>query len=256
MAKTDGLEDPGARLVDFGELAKNLSGQVLPPTEMTSENSQKTEKTVFFDVDPNLVDAKNRPFDPKIHVTDPDGKPKLTKTGKLRVRPGADGPETPASTGGAPPLPPMLSPHVVLGSILSGLQIAFGPDWKPTQEESEQLQYWVQRYSEEKGFQDLSPGWGLLLVSICYAGPRLATSQETHRRVKPLTDKIQDLFINLWVKFKYRGNKRIGTQPDYREDQARKNTASDGSGGSMGESGNRSTGAGPSGLFGMVRPRG
>lgn len=89
------------------------------------------------------------------------------------------GPDTPAAPAAAPePLPDVptdqfkiaaLGACTVLYSV--GMTIG-GDEWRPSDDEHENLSQSFEAYFRVKGITDLSPGWALAIALVAYAGPR------------------------------------------------------------------------------------
>lgn len=161
-----------------------------------------------------LVDIKGRTFDPALHVVNPDGTPKLTKTGKLRVNPLAKASDKQKEAAKPPEVLPDFSPEMIVGIVTGACMMVLGPDWQPEEQESVMLTQATRRYCEAHGVGELSPGWTLLAVAALYAAPRLY-KPETQKRLKPIMERVKDGWTALWLKFKYRKGFKHA-QPDNR----------------------------------------
>lgn len=197
------------------------------------------------------VDGFGRPFDAAIHVTDDAGEPVLTKSGKLKCRPGCGlggrgnkganreaGPRSqvggPAGGPGAP-TDAVRREHTraaavaavetvgTLGRMLGGEEWAFIRDEsRGIDERSAGVDAFAQ-YFEAKGIEDIPPGVALAIWAMAYAGPRFA-APKTRGRLK---------LAGAWIKTKWpfkrrnKGKHTDAARTDSRDDRKRENDAGD-----------------------------
>ena len=179
-------------------------------------------------------DSKGNPFDPDIHVTDDDGRPKLTKSGKLRMRPGRKSASNVSvgPTSNAAGLSPQqklqarqagdaaANSLIMLGVVLGG------EEWHPIKDESTGLDEKAHLtmafgdYFEAKEMTDIPPGVALTIAVSAYALPRF-TMPQTKTRMQKFKE---------WTatKIAKRRMKKNGPQPDSRNDGKRKDDTSEG----------------------------
>jgi len=162
-----------------------------------SESQIPQGKTESPRVDTRLKDSGGNNFDSSIHIFDEiTGKPKLTKTGKFRKKPGR---KTSTGDGSAQSESKRLSCREAgkvsaEGVFLIG-QSVFGEEWKPVIDpetginEPENLTTAFAAYYEATGFRD-PPPWLMLVMGLgAYAGPRLA-APKTQGKLKRFTQWI------------------------------------------------------------------
>jgi hypothetical protein len=153
------------------------------------DNAQRAAWSEYRDTD-------GQPFDSAIHVTNSDGSPALTKTDKLRKRPGRKAGATSAgikSTVGKPGVSAdgtddntanaeaqARAAGVAAAETLFTVGVALGGDeWKPQkdartgQDEREFMRDAFGTYFEAKGMTDFTPGIALCVAVGAYAAPRL-----------------------------------------------------------------------------------
>lgn len=157
-----------------------------------------------------LRDKQGRPFDPKLHEVDAQGRPKVTRHGWVRPKggrrgvdrgaPGEPGPrQTPGGSiiGDRPEAPPgepdpgtmACAIHTVAAIETVGVMIG-GQDWqfrrdKATGQDERQdgIRAWAGWYTA-RGIVDVPPGLALSLWAVAYAGTRLMSSKTTHTRIE------------------------------------------------------------------------
>lgn len=167
------------------------------------DNEKEQQKAGFRD-------KMGRAFDKLMHLTDEDGEPKLTKTGRLRIKrgfgPDAKTPKT--STIGGLDAPPGITfadgqrdgeaEILATGQSAASLtflvgMFAFKEAGKPTKDEVNQVTYAYQTYFRAKNIRDLPPGVILATALMTYAGPRLILP-ETRKRSSKLWTKVKKRF--------------------------------------------------------------
>ena len=169
-----------------------------------------------------LFDRMGRAFDRTLHLTDDDGKPRLTKGNKLKIKrgQGPDAKQKESKIGGldapggiafAEGQAAQEAEILVTGQSAASLTFLLGimvfkEDGKPTQDEINQVTYAYQTYFRAKNIRDLPPGVILATALITYAGPRM---------MKPKTSK---KIAGAWEKIKKRYSKNKRT-PESNEDQ-------------------------------------
>ena len=167
------------------------------------DNEKEQQKAGFRD-------KMGRAFDKLMHLTTEDGEPKLTKSGRLRIRRGF-GPDakTPKqSTIGGLDTPPGITfadgqrdgeaEILATGQSAASLtflvgMFAFKEAGKPTKDEVNQVTYAYQTYFRAKNIRDLPPGVILATALMTYAGPRLILP-ETRKRSNKLWTKVKKRF--------------------------------------------------------------
>lgn len=172
-----------------------------------SQSPNQEAKTESPRVDTRLKDSSGTVFDPAYHVFDDEtGKPKLTKTGKFRKKPG----RKPSGSGGATADAKAMSCReagkVSAEAVFVTGQALFGEEWKPVIDpehgihEPENLTTAFAAYYEATGFRD-PPPWMVLVIGLgAYAGPRLA-APKTQGKLKRFTQWI-GLRLTGWRKKK------------------------------------------------------
>jgi len=121
-------------------------------------------------------------FDERIHYRDESGRPKKTATGKFRKR-RSDSPYAGASTtsntgsgSSAPSADECVATGAVCAQVLFTVtQAAFGPEWKPDDNEAQALPKAFADYFRATGALVLPPWVPLLAACGMYAIPRLNT---------------------------------------------------------------------------------
>lgn len=174
------------------------------------------------------TDKFGRAFDDKIHVSNPNGTPRINrKDGYISIKPGTwervGGKGQPKSKIGDIPGrssvshdqgggadrggPPLMSPEQA-GMIAANMTFTFGmaiggDEWKPIKDESlgvDEAAFMTLAYTEyfkSIGVKDIPPGWLLVLALGSYALPRL-TMPKTQNRFGKLVS---------WIKHKLRRSK-------------------------------------------------
>lgn len=150
-------------------------------------------------------DKMGRAFDALIHLTDDDGEPKLTKSGKLRIKRGF-GPDakTPkvstiggidetGKVGFAQSADQSEAEILATGQSAASLTFVigmavFGSDGKPSQDEINQVTYAYQTYFRAKNIRDLPPGVVLVTALATYTVPRLMKPKTT-KKISTLWDR-------------------------------------------------------------------
>ena len=213
--------EPNSGLADVGALAGSLASEQPEVSEHTvAIEMQKTEqrKAQFAD----LKDTNGAGFDPAVHVTDSNGDPVTTSSGKLRKRPGrkagGDAPRqashigTPGTTGtstqnsGQDVSFKRRATGVHAARMLTSVSVMIGgEEWKPIKnaqygvDEQEGLNEAFADYFEAKEMEDIPPGMVLAMVMLSYAGPRFAMPK-TQSRVGKLKDWFASKYFNYKVK--------------------------------------------------------
>ena len=156
--------------------------QTPPPDTETKTESPR--------VDTRLKDNGGTVFDPTYHVFDEaTGKPKYTKTGKFRKKPGRKSSVNSSPQAEAKAMSCREAGKVSAEAVFITGQALFGEEWKPVidQEngihEPENLTTAFAAYYEATGFRD-PPPWLVLVIGLgAYAGPRLA-APKTQSKLK------------------------------------------------------------------------
>lgn len=178
---------------------------------------------VDIDADPEDFEIVNssteETFDPSYHVSDKDGNPVLTKTGKFRKKPGRNSAGK-SGTGGLnypePPAPDNvgLAAETAAAIYINSGVVIFGPEWLPDGHgEKEGLVDAFRAYLDAKGIDDIPPGLALSIAMMGYAAKRLYMP-ETQTRLSR---------IILWVKLKAGMVKYNASRNDTRSDRMREN---------------------------------
>lgn len=160
-------------------------------------------------VDVRQTDAAGDYYDPAIHMTDENGQPKLTKTGRYRKRPGRSASGTTAGT--SPREAAVRASCREMGklsahSVFLVGQTAFGEEWKPVVDnelginEPENMTTAFAAYYEATGYRD-PPPWVILAIALgSYAAPRIP-KPKTQSRIKRISQWI-GLHLMGWRKKK------------------------------------------------------
>ena len=169
-----------------------------------------------------LKDKLGRAFDAVMHLVDDDGEPKLTKSGKLRIKRGygPDARKTKVSSIGGIDAPITFaegqpSPEAeILATGQSAASLTFvigmavfGSDGQPTKDEINQITYAYQTYFRAKNIRDLPPGVVLVTALMTYTLPRM---------LKPKTSK---KISSVWSKVRQKFSKDRRGAPQPNEDQ-------------------------------------
>jgi hypothetical protein len=174
-----------------------------------------------------LRDASGASFDASLHVTNADGTPKLTASGKLRKRPGRksggasslgglkrDGQTTPAD------LAQSRQAGIELANLMLSLSVQVGgSDFAPEKGEQEHIENTFARYAEIKGFKEFSPGWALAITVAGYYGKR-AVMPDTRTRLQRAKVWLAQKLVAIKVK-------KNGARADIRHDGKRENDTSE-----------------------------
>lgn len=175
-----------------------------------------------------LRDKHGRPFDPEMHVTDDKGKPRLTREGRLSIRPGrGTKPGTPPPTAQARSIVPPAVDQIkatagapaadyrgvavlTVANIVSLCTILMGKQWQAPDPEVEAMCQAWEAYYRKKGISEVSPEAMLALAMSGYALPRMI-HEDTRSRVKRAGGRMR-----AW--FKKRRPKPAPEDPDARPD--------------------------------------
>lgn len=185
---------------------------------------------VDLDADPeddfDIVNATtNETFDPAIHVSDKEGNPVLTKTGKFRFKPGRKSgqsrtsginiPQTDAADEDEEKI--RLAAQTAAAIYINTGVVTFGPEWLPDRAANEQegLSEAFYQYLKAKGITDIPPGLALAIALSGYAAKRM---------YMPQTQTKMQRFI-LWVKLKLGRAKLHATRNDFGANRVRENDA-------------------------------
>lgn len=160
-------------------------------------------------------------FDPSIHATNDDGTPRLTKTGKLRLRPGAKsrlnaGLNLPGEK--PPPTEYDVAGHAAAMIFVTTGTILLGADFQPENEgEHEQVANAFACWCEANNINDVPPGIALAIALSGYIGKRL---------YKPTVSERLGFAVS-WTATKFGSmGARLGAWFNTRPDRLRKNNAS------------------------------
>lgn len=171
---------------------ENLGSSGTDTTSSSSPSGDSGNTTFRFSEPP--VDTHSG-FDPAIHCSNPDGTPKLTKTGKFRFRRGskagfkhatvAGGTVGQPVTGSQPNFAQTASFLVEL--TFSGFKFIGGEVWEPTPSERSNITDAATKYCAAKNVQDLPPGVALVMAFGMYAALRI-----THEDSKLTINSIKE----------------------------------------------------------------
>jgi hypothetical protein len=221
-ADPDNVKETPADLVgivaDSAGMMESPTGIMESPTGIM-DGPEQSEPSIVGE----LVDKLGNAFDSAIHQTTKDGRPLVTKTGKLARRPGnkagSNGhksklviPPTPgASTGGpATPAPDaaakssagrLLAARAAASTLISAGIWYGGDEWRPYKgtvegrdiDERQSLINAFDEYFAAKEIDDFPPGIALTITVWAYAAPRV-TMQGTANRTKSLWGRFK-----LWL---------------------------------------------------------
>lgn len=202
----------------------DVLGSMPDPTEGVAEREQakmteQQEKTA------GLVDREGREFDPSIHRTDENGDPKLTKSGKLAMKPGKSSKagQSKLNTGGESKEEKQAreardksraAGTMAANIAISSMVTVGGDDFMPRSEqqcgydERNMLQQAYADYFEASGYTDFPPGIALTAVMFAYVSPRL-NMPKTRKRLFGFFD---------WVK-NFRKKRKKGNRKRDSEDK-------------------------------------
>lgn len=194
-------------------IADDISDSAPEPQQHAIDDFEITEKARQSEF-AELVDADGSPFDPAIHVTDAEGNPKLTTTGKLRKRPGrksgtGTATKSTIATGPAPdPEAEARRAARATGTVAANLLISMGcmfggDEWQPRRDagydEKAYLETAFADYCEATGVSDIPPGLALTIAISAYAGPRFAMPK-TRSKTKSFFMAIKKWWVNRKLK--------------------------------------------------------
>lgn len=215
------------------KFADSIAESAPEPTESIPEEPRSSTHSLYTE----LRDALGNAFSPDEHVTDDDGKPILTRAGRLKRKPGRKGGATGQRSslrvpGGIPATPDAAadlqsSRAVAVATVASiqslGMMIG-GDEWKMKKDESTGLDEFAHgveaftNYYDASGIRDIPPGLGIAIFGISYAVPRFF-QPKTKSRVKLAYE---------WAKVKIFRGKR-NAQSNSRDDRKRENDTRDSS---------------------------
>lgn len=202
------IENTGPSNINVDSLAGSLAGEQPDVSEHTvAAEMEKQEQRKQQNAD--LKDSDGNPFSSEIHVTDANGDPVLTTTGKLRKRPGRKG----GASGGTPSHvarpgtttqnsgqhdPRATGRHAArmfssVSMMLGGEEFRPIKDEKQGVDEMEGLEEAFSDYFESKEWDDIPPGIALTLVCFSYLAPRFFMP-----KTKTRLSKVKD-----WIAAKY-----------------------------------------------------
>jgi hypothetical protein len=218
---------------DVAGLAGSLGDEQPEVSEhaVAIEQQKSDERKAAF---ADLKDGDGAPFDPSIHVTNADGEPLTTKTGKLRKRPGrkADGATRSQSHVAVPGTTKQDSGQQAAQELTqkrrqSGMHAARmftsvaamigGEEWKPQKiekyglDEQESLDESLADYFEAKEMEDIPPGVALVMVVVSYMAPRFMMP-----KTKSRLGRLKDWIASKWFesKVKRKGGKVGQLKPE------------------------------------------
>lgn len=244
LEKTDSVEseEPVATGSNPDSIADSLAEEQPGVSEhvIEQENAKREQRAANAE---GLTDSDGNSFDPSIHVTDEDGNPKTTTTGKLRKRPGRKA--------GGSTIQGRPASHVGLGAsthqnsgqvntdqmaiekrratgqhaakMLTGVaQMVGGEEWKPMKipdqgiDEQKHLNEAFADYFEAKEMDDMPPGMVLSVVVLSYAAPRFAMPQ-----TKTRMQKAKEWIAHKYLNWKHGGKKKkaVVKEKDKEEDK-------------------------------------
>ena len=150
------------------------------PNESTIESKAREDRRP-------LVDRLGRRFSPRLHRSDADGRPILTKDGGLQIKPGKVGkdsaPTRPHSStsGGTDPKRALgydTSGRAMAATIFILFQCFGGKEFKPVQnqevDEVEEMTAACSAFCEQHDMHDIPAGWALAITVAMYAAPRFS----------------------------------------------------------------------------------
>lgn len=231
VERTDAL---GADLDSITETLANAS----PTPNHAAINAQKEQNEEAKAQYADLRDSKGNRFDPEQHVTNDSGEPVLTKTGKLRMRPGRKaGQKSESSSKGhiggqantknengmtAQEVAHARATGTAAASALITAGVVLGGDeWQPRVDskegvnEHESLSFAFGDYFEAKGVTDIPPGVALTIAIVGYAAPRFVMPKTQSRVTR----------FKLWAATKWNNRKAKKVE---KKDGAQSNTGNDG----------------------------
>jgi len=164
------------------QVVENMSS---PSPDVVSEEAPRLGKE-------DLRDPKGRPFDPELHLSNPDGSPKINvKTGKICLKPGPEKKKLKKGLGKGSGvqgsvsdlnLPPGLSEsRMAAAATVDAIGqvgiLCFGNEWQFMKndqfDERENLIMTMDRYYQVKGVRDIPPGLALTIALGGYVLARL-----------------------------------------------------------------------------------
>lgn len=205
LSHVDGVEKPGADSIAETITVPAVT-DVPRETDADADVSRETDADAGAAADDAVADAQAAllGFDPALHLTNPDGTPRLTKKGAyMRKRGPAKGSSSKSKTGDADlfsdtvaaPAPTSVSRETVqapapatAAAQLNNRAVAamlvttcttlaekvIGPEWKAEKDEAKALTDAARVYLDSIGGVEISPGAALAIAVVGYSLPRLA----------------------------------------------------------------------------------
>ena len=168
---------------------------ILPNTESELEASQEVLEEITRDmpeVQEHAIEAEKekqngstslddfgRAFDPEIHATDDEGKPKINKDGTFRKKRQSKKSKL-SMPGDEPGSVSIKVGHQMAESIFNFGQLIGGEEWAPIRnekygvDERQQMRDAWANYAAEKSWHDFPPGVAVTMVTMAYVIPRLS----------------------------------------------------------------------------------
>ena len=207
LSHVDEAENPGADS-NAETITEPAVTDVVPrETDADADVSRETDADAGAAADDAVADAQAAlvGFDPALHLTNPDGTPRLTKKGAYMRKRGPAKGSTPKSKAGdtdlfsdAPPSPAVSretqptasvapSPATTAATLNNRAVAAMlvttcttlaerviGPEWKAEKDEAKALTDAARVYLDSIGGVEISPGTALAIAVVGYSLPRLA----------------------------------------------------------------------------------
>ena len=186
-------EKPGADSTAETITEPAVTDDVPRETDTNADVSRETAEDAGAAADDAVADAQAAlvGFDPALHLTNPDGTPRLTKKGAyMRKRGPANGSSPKSKTGDADlfagtvtaPAPASAAAQLNNRAVAAMLvttctalaEKVIGPEWKAEKDESKALTDAARVYLDSIGGVEISPGAALAIAVVGYSLPRLA----------------------------------------------------------------------------------
>lgn len=179
-------------ILQTGDATSTGDGEVSASSSVTVSVTPKiTVATGNTDLLEDVIKAYAG-FDPAIHASDDEGKPRFTANGgyakkrgrKAGQKPGVQITDGKLTMQDSAPVQSANFKVAALGTVLmvtQSMQSLFGPQWKPEKLEVDSLTDSLEQYYSSKGIDDLPPGFVLAFAISAYSLPRISHPETLSR---------------------------------------------------------------------------
>lgn len=179
-------------ILQTGDATSTGDGEVSASSSVTVSVTPKiTVATGNTDLLEDVIKAYAG-FDPAIHASDDEGKPRFTANGgyakkrgrKAGQKPGVQITDGKLTMQDSAPVQSANFKVAALGTVLmvtQSMQSLFGPQWKPEKLEVDSLTDSLEQYYASKGIDDLPPGFVLAFAISAYSLPRISHPETLSR---------------------------------------------------------------------------